>query len=281
MTAGLLTLWLLLGVGFAQDEAPATGGIEIRRLADIYALLPPPGAKKWEPSKVVAAVEASTMRFSPKHVYELIDKEVPQPIIQAVANKCGLFYDGTHKPLQVQAAEARAGAAAETLSLDGTSFPTMYSWFDGIFKEIHAAEEALGIPKMKGANETDALYERRQRTWEEERVKQLGPMEGRIQAATFQIDVPATTKNAGGCDRPVAVGDATTVDFDLFRQVAGGRLSETPVQLASHSVEKAFFAVAPVRGLVVYGRCGAKGSSATLTLKRSAEGAWSGSGDFR
>ena len=273
--------WLLVWLQTAQAQDPAPTGLEINRLADIYAALPPPGAKKWEPSKLVAAVEASTMRFSPRHVYELIDKEVPQPVIKAVANKVGLFYDGSQLPLHVQAANARSGAPATTVEVSDADAGAMFDWFTAVFKDMDSAEEKLGVPATKGANETDALYEKRERAWEEDRVRQLGPHEGKIQAASFHLVLSATVQNVDGCDRPVASLDASSVDFDLFRRVAGTRLSDTPVQLASHSVDRMLFSVAPQRRVWAMGRCGARSAKLDVTMKRSAEGAWTAAGDFK
>ena len=272
------SVWLLIGLALAQD-APASG-IEISRTADIYPHLPPPGATRWDPAKLVAAVDASTRRWEPNDVYELIDQEVPEPIIKVVAGKVGLFYDGSAKPLKTIAAEARAGASAETVVVSGDIAP-VFTWFEGVFKARTEAEDTLGIPAMRGGSETEHQYQRRMREYEEQRVKQVGPVEGRIQAATFEVTLPAVMKNEGGCERPVAVGDASSVDFDLFREVAGTRQPETLVSLASHSVEKMMFAVAPQRRVEAHGRCGRSASSLVVSMKRAAEGQWTASGDFK
>jgi hypothetical protein len=274
-----MLLFALLAPAMAQD-APKSD-IEIRRLADIYQHLPPPGATRWDPAKLVNAVDASTIRWTPNHVYELIDKQVPEPIIKVVASKVGLFYDGTQLPLDVQAANARKGASPETITLNEANFGDMFTWFEGIFKDMATAEDEAGIPAMRQATESVNLYERRQRAWEEERIRLVGPHEGRIQSATFVVSLPATTMNRGGCDRPVAIGDASAVDFDLFRNVMGTRLTETPIQLTSHSVETMAFVVGQGRQVVATGRCGAKAGKLEVTLKRSGTGAWTGNGDFK
>jgi hypothetical protein len=267
-------------IGWAQAADAPSGGIEIGSTADIYPHLPPPGATRWDPAKLVAAVEASTRRWEPDDVYELIDREVPEPIIKVVAGKVGLFYDGSAKPLEQIAAEARAGAAPQTVVVDGDVAP-LFTWFQGVLKERTAAEDALGIPSMRGSNETEHQYQRRMREYEEQRVKQIGPVDGKIQAATFEVTLPASTANVGGCERPVAIGDASAVDFDLFREVAGTRQPETLVNLASHSVDKLMFAVAPQRRIEAHGRCGKSASTLKVSMKRSAEGAWTASGDFK
>jgi len=273
----LLSCWLTLA--FAQSDG-ATSGIEIHRVADIYPHLPPPGARRWDPAKLVEAVEASTRRWEPNDVYELIDHEAPEPIIKAVAGKVGLFYDGSQQPLQAIAEKARAGAAPETVTVDG-DVSQLFTWFENIFKERSAAEDQLGIPHMKASNETEHQYQRRMREYEEKRVALVGPVEGRIQMATFEVTLPATTANVDGCERPVAIGDASSVNFDLFREVAGSRAPETLVQLTSYSAEKMMFAVAPQRRIEAHGRCGKSGSSLKMTMKRSADGAWTANGDFK
>ena len=260
----------------AQDDGE---GITIRRTGDIYPLLPPPGATQWTPDKVVKAIEDGNVRWSPKDVYELIDKEVPQPIIKAVAAKCGLFYDGSQLPLQVQAQNARAGAPAETITVTEANPGDFFGWFEGVFKDIEAAQDEVPLP-MKKANETDDQYERRVRASDEERIRKVGPYEGRIQMATFQLNIPASVQNKEGCERPVAVLDAATVDFNLFRDVMGTRLTETLIQITSRSVDKMAFTVTP-RSVYAMGRCGNKATKLEMTLKRSAEGAWTGNGDFK
>jgi hypothetical protein len=270
-----LTLSVVATPAFAQD-AP---GIEIRRLGDIYPHLPPPGATRWTADKLVAAVEASSVRYSPKDVYELIDKEVPEPVIKAVAAKVGLFYDGSQLPLHVQAQQARQGAAAETIAVNEGNFADFFGWFEKVFADIEAAEDQVALPLRK-PNETESQYERAVRAADEDRVRLVGPHEGRIQMATFELSLPATVQNKDGCDRPVAVGDASSVDFNLFRDTMGTRLTETLVQITSRSVDKMAFTVTP-RSLYAMGRCGAKSSRLEMTLKRSADGAWTGNGDFK
>lgn len=274
----LASAWLLISLALAAD-APGSG-IEIHSTADIYPHLPPPGATRWDPAKLIAAVDASTRRWEPDDVYELIDREVPPDIIKVVAGKVGLFYDGSQQPLATLAADARKGAPAETVEVNGDVSP-LFTWFQGVFKERSAAEDALGVPSMKGSNETAHQYQRRMRDYEESRVKAVGPVEGRMQAASFHVVLPATTANVGGCDRPVAIGDASTVEFDLFREVAGTRMPETVVNLASHSVEKMVFAVAPQRRIEAQGRCDRSATTLDVVMKRSAEGQWTASGDFK
>ena len=273
----VLTWSAFAAPAFAQE---ASEGIEIRRVGDIYPHLPPPGATRWTPDKLVAAIEASSVRWSPADVYELIDKEVPQPVIKAVAAKCGLFYDGSQLPLQVQAQKAREGAPAETVPVGEDNVGAFFGWFEQVFADIEKAEEQVPVT-MRKPNETQDQYERRQRANEEQRIRLVGPHEGRIQMATFELSIPATVAEREGCVRPVASLDASAVDFDLFREVMGTRLTETLVQITSHSVDKMAFSVAPRRELYALGRCGAKASRLEMTLKRSADRVWTGNGDFK
>jgi len=228
---------------------------------------------------VVQAIEAGAVRWSPKDVYELIDKEVPEPIIKAVAGKCGLFYDGTQQPLHVQAKQARAGAPAETVTVTDANPGAFFEWFASVLGDVEAAEEQVPLP-MKKDHETDDQYERRVRAADEERVRLLGPHEGRIQMASFELSLPASVQNKDGCDRPVAALDAASVDFNLFRDVMGTRQTETLIQYTSRSIEKMAFTVTP-RSVYAWGRCGSKASRLDVTLKRSAEGAWTSHGDFK
>ena len=98
--------------------------------------------------------------------------------------------------------------------------------------------------------------------------------------ASFELSLPASVQNEDGCDRPVAALDAASVDFNLFRDVMGTRQTETLIQYTSRSIEKMAFTVTP-RSVYAWGRCGSKASRLDVTLKRSAEGAWTSHGDFK
>lgn len=277
--------WLLLIGTFlpdtarAADPAPVPTGIVISKVADIYPVLPPAGAKAWDPKPLIDAIKASTATFTPKDVYELIDKKVRPDVIQPVAAKAGLFYDpNSMLALSDQQAKARGSAMKQTVTMDGAQFVQLFEFFNDMKNEIASATTRVGPLEPQKPNETPSIYERRARSHQEQVVKAVGPYEGRIQNTTFAVTLPTTQQEKDGCTRAVAVWDGAPVSFDLFRLGMGTtKASTVMVQLAnSPTVEKAQFTVEPPRRFEVLGRCGTTGKTVRLTMSRTPEGVWSG-----
>lgn len=277
-----MTGWLLTwsaGVAEAADPAPEPTGIVINKVADIYPILPPPGAKSWDPKPLVDAIKASTATFTPKDVYDLVDHKVRPDVIQPVAAKAGLFYDpNSMLAISDQQAKARGAAMKQTITVDGPQFVQVFEFFNDMKNEIASATTRVGALEPQKPNETASIYERRARSHQEQVVKALGPYEGRIQNTTFVVTLPATQQDKDGCNRAVAVWDGAPVSFDLFRLGMGTtKASTVMVALAnSPTVEKAQFTVEPPRRFEVLGRCGTTGKQVRLTMSRTPEGAWSG-----
>src|SRR5688500_3126637 len=152
------------------------------------------------------------MEFTPKHVYELVDRQVLPDVIRVVAAKAALFYDPVQMlPLSVQAEKARVGAK-QTVTLDERNFAELFAFFGGVKDDLAAAEKRIGPAQPKQENESTSMYERRLRSRDESLVKAKGPFEARINGTTFAVALPATVVDKDGCKRSVATFDATAID---------------------------------------------------------------------
>jgi hypothetical protein len=260
--------------------APAEDGITITKLEDIYPLLPPPGATKWDPAKVVEAVHASDYEFTPKHAYELVDRQVHPEIVKAVCAKAALFYDPSWKPMSVIAAEARRGQPAQTIPLTNADFVRLFEFFNDVKNELEAAEGRIGPLQAQQSSESVSMFERRARKRDEDLTRARGPHEGRIEATTFDLTLDATTADRDGCSRAVAEVDLSNLSFDLFRVGMGVKEVSNPVTVKSSSIESARFTAESPRRFEVLGRCGTKSTRLRMTLVRTWDGKWSGAGTF-
>ncbi len=265
----------LPAIAVAQDDAP----IVIDRVRDIYPLLPPEDARRWDPAPVVEAIEASDGTFTPADVYALVDRRAPAPIIEAVSHKASLFYDPSWRPLDEQRIAARIPQPAQTLTLTASDFVILFEFFNDVKNDIAAAETALGSLR-RGPSETDSLFERRSRQHTEERIRATGLHEARIASTTFAITLPASTQTLDGCARPVASVDLSALDFDLYRTGVGTRSVRNAIALRSSSIESARFDTNNGARFEVLGRCGGSGRKATLSISRTHDGAWSGTGSL-
>ena len=273
-------MWLFFwSLALAQQPAPAPSGIVINKVADIYPVLPPAGAKSWDPKPLIDAIKASPTQFTPKDVYELIDRKVRTDVIQPVAAKAGLFYDpNSMLAISDQQVKARATAMKQTLTYDNTSFVQLFEFFSDIKNELAAAEARVGPLQAQQGNETQSIFERRARSHQEQVVKAKGPPEGRIQNASFVVTLTASVSDRDGCSRAVAVWDGAAVSFDLFRLGMGTTKSSSAiVQLTnSPTVEKAQFTLDSPRRFEILGRCGTTGKQGRITMSRSVDGVWTG-----
>ncbi|MEQ1569164.1 MAG: hypothetical protein ABMA64_26245, partial [Myxococcota bacterium] len=173
----------------APPAAPST--ISVNRVEDIYAALPPPGARSWDSAPLVAGINASAFTFTPKHYYDVLDHGCPPEVTKAVAAKAAVFYDAKAIPLPVIAANARAGQAPATITVPSSEFVVLFEFFNDAQNEILVAEQQIPGSPDQAPGETLNAFERRMRTREEALVRARGPVEGRIAATTFVLDLPA------------------------------------------------------------------------------------------
>lgn len=274
---------LFWSMAFAQQPAPAPSGIVINKVADIYPILPPAGARSWDPKPLIDAIKSSTATFTPKDVYELIDRKVRPDVITPVAAKAGLFYDpNSMLAIADQQAKARGAAMKSSLTLDSATFVQLFEFFQDMKNELDAAEARVGPLQPQQGNETQSIFERRARSHQEQVVKARGPFEGRIQNTTFVVTLDAAVTDRDGCSRSVATWDAGAVSFDLFRLGMGTTKASTALVALSTSptVEKAQFTLENPRRFEILGRCGTTASKGRITMTRTPEGAWSGTAAF-
>jgi hypothetical protein len=274
---------LIWSLAFAQQPAPAPSGIVVNKVADIYPILPPAGAKSWDPKPLIDAIKASTATFTPKDVYELIDRKVRPDVIAPVAAKAGLFFDpNSMLAISDQQAKARGSAMKQSLTLEDATFVQLFEFFQDMKNELDAAEARVGPLQAQQGSETQSIFERRARSHQEQVVKARGPFEGRIQNTTFVVTLSASVSDRDGCSRSVATWDAGAVSFDLFRLGMGNtKVSVLPVQLsASPTVEKAQFTLENPRRFEILGRCGTTATKGRITMSRTPEGVWTGTASF-
>ena len=269
----VLLMWLG-AVAFGQD-------LTVAKFEDILAALPPPGATKWDPAPLVGAIGRSTFAFTPKHYYALVDASANAEVTKAVAARAAVFYDPKALPMDTQIANARRGQPKSTIAIGPGNFVELFELFNDVKNDIDAAAAKVGPSAPQGPTESVNLYERRVRTWEEQLVKVKGPLEGRIEATTFQVTLPATVVDRDGCKRSVASVDMTAIEIGLFRTGMGTIATSAPVECRScPTIETARFTLENPRRFEVLGRCGTTGNKLSLTMNRAAAGAWTGVGGF-
>jgi hypothetical protein len=274
----LILWWCGLVSAVAADAAPIT----ISKFEDIVPLLPPPGASKWDPAPLVAGIGASTFPFTPKHYYALVDRGNVHPdVVKAVAAKAAVFYDPNAKPLAVIAQNARQTASPSTITLGQSNFVELFEFFNDVKNDLAAAEAAAGPNTPQGASENANIYERRVRTREEKLVAAKGPIEGKVDRTTFVVDLPASVLDQGGCKRSVATVDLDELSFDLFRTAMGTVAPVAKVTLTgSTNLETAQFTIEGSRRFEAIGRCGTTGTKLKMSMSRTWDGKWAGSGAF-
>lgn len=259
----------------ADDDEP----IVINRVRDIYPLLPPPDARHWDPTPVVEAIEQSSGTFTPADAYALVDREAPPEIIEAMSHRAALFYDPSWRSLDAQRIAARTPQPPQTISVGQGDFAVLFEFFNDVKNDIAQEEAALG-PLQRGPSETDSLFERRSRKHTEDLIRATGPHEARIEATTFNITLPASTQQRDGCSRAVASVDLSALDFELFRLGMGVRSAYNDVKLRSSTIESARFDTRSGGRFEALGRCGSTGKQAKLSLTRTHDGVWSGTGSL-
>ncbi|MEN0063265.1 MAG: hypothetical protein AAGA48_14015 [Myxococcota bacterium] len=268
-------LWIFaLQAGFAADE------IVIERPADIVPLLPPPDATQWDASKVVEAIRVSAYSFTPSDVYDLVDRQAPARVVEAVAQRAGEPYDPTWRPIDAIAAEARQGQTGETLKLDAATIGRLFTTLEGLQKEVDRARRSVAPLAPRGSGETARLYERRARRHAIDVVRAVGPAQGRIEATTFEVVLPVAQETRGGCKRPVALADLSAMPFSTFRAGMGVLHRVNEVSVTSSTIEHAEFSVNNGFRFEIWGRCGEVAEEARIVMRRTHDGQWSGRGDM-
>ncbi len=187
---------------------------------------------------VVKEIKESKDIFLPRHVYAMIDRKVSKEIIQAFAAKAAIFYNGTQLSLDDQREKAYSAVPAQTISIKGTDFSKFFEFFDAVKAEVDGSKSKL-TPVTQNTGEADAVFDKRQRAYDESVIYVMGPIEGKIKATTFDIEVPATLEDYdsnSGC-YPAAVVNIPfdSVSFQTWRNAMGGGLSQSPVTLDKKS----------------------------------------------
>jgi hypothetical protein len=253
----------------------------IRKFEDIFPLLPPEGAKRWDPQPLAQAIGKSEFQFTPNHYYELLDKHVHPDITKIVSARAGLFYDPNALALDQQQQRARQGHTPSTIPVTASNFLELFEFFNDRKNEFDAAEAKVGPLAPQGSSETTSAYERRARTRLESLVKARGPSEGEIDATSFALDLPAGVVERDGCKRSVTSMDMSEITLDLFRAAAGTTATNSPISVAgSSTVESARFTLEAPKRFEVVGRCGTTATKLRMTVHRTWDGHWSGQGGF-
>lgn len=187
---------------------------------------------------VVKEIKESKDIFLPRHAYAMIDREVSKEIIQAVAAKAAIFYNGTQLSLEDQREKAYAAVPAQTIALKGTDFTKFFEFFDAVKAEVDGAKSKLS-PVTQNTGEADAVFDKRQRAYDESVIYVMGPIEGKIKATTFDIEVPATLEeydsNAGCYPAAVVNVSFDSASFQSWRNAMGGALTMSPVTIDKKS----------------------------------------------
>jgi hypothetical protein len=275
----MLGLALAPSVG-AEEPEEAEAALVVARFEDIEPMLPPAGARQWDPGPLVEAIARSSFTFTPKHYYELLDKRVHVDVVKIVASRSGVFYDPAALPLDEIQARSRRGQTSAQVALGSSNFVEMFEFFNDRKNELDAAEARIGPSKPKGSNESDSVFEKRERVRLERLAHARGPTEGRIEATTFQVDLPAAVVDRDGCRRSVAQVDMTDIPLELFRTTAGTTATNAPIAVSGASLESARFTLETPKRFEALGRCGTTGTRLRLTMQRTWDGKWTGQGGF-
>lgn len=283
-------VWLALGcaavtttawVPARAQEPKQAPALTVNSLADVYAALPPEGAKNWDSGPLVDAIGKSTHVFTPNDYYEVLDKRLLPEIVKVMAAKAAVFYDPNAQPLDEIAAKARLGQTKTTIQVGASNFVEVLEFFNDVKNDLAAAETRVGPATPQGKTESQNAYERRIRTRIEALAKAKGPVEGRVESTTFQVELPATPTELDGCKRSVAQFDASALPFELFRTTFGTTATNAIVDTkGSTTIEAARFTLENPRRFEVVGRCGTTGAKLRMTLNRTYDGKWRGQGGF-
>jgi len=188
---------------------------------------------------VVKEIKESKDIFLPRHVYAMIDREVSKEIIQAIAAKAAIFYNGTQLSLQDQREKAYAEVPTQTISIrSDADWGKFFEFFDAVKAEADVAKTKVD-PVKQNTGEADAVYDKRARAYEEMVIYNVAPIEGRIKATTFDIEVPATLEaydaNAGCYPAAIVNVDLNSYAYQSWRAAMGGALTLSGVTIDKKS----------------------------------------------
>lgn len=249
-------------------------------------------AEKKPSTEIIEVVHQNKGAWMPRDVYTLIDKQAPTDVIKAVAAHAVVFYDGTSpKSLDAIAAEARAGMPPQTVRADDPI--VMFEWFADVKADSDALRATVPPVTPQKPGETPAQFDVRKRQWDEDLVRTLAPVDGKIDTTTFLMDLPATfALDAKNCAVGTAKVSLDAVNYFTFRTAMGSTLAKVPVApKKSRSIAGGeFFNGGEAKYLLVTSKpvCGepagglvSGGGKAKLQLSRTSKGGdWTAAGEF-
>jgi hypothetical protein len=282
----------LIGLALAQSPAPAPPPpFAASSVAEIKAGL----SKGVAPKEIEQAILDSKSTWRPKDFFELVDARAPEGVLRALAAKAAVFYDGTEKPLEDVAKEARAYQPSEKLTLTDADFVVLFEWFNDRKYERDAAVNAIGPAPKRNTGELDREFDLRQRAYDVAVAKARGPADGKIEAAVFTLDLSVAFDpwdSRTGCGRARLSAEVDKVDYFVFRETLGGLQNTAPVTIKSRTAESMKFTAEGHRRLEAnswpicmaqasYDALAAKGAKVTGTLQRAAlTPDWKGTVEF-
>lgn len=192
-------------------------------------------AAQGTPADMVTAINASKDAWLPRHVYGLLDKGAPKEVVQAAAAKAALFYDGSNiKSLDAIGAEVRAQQPAATVKLAAPAdWAGMFAAYEKVKAEADAAKASVPAVTSPNAGETDAAFDKRVRTADEDRARKVAAVEDKLTQTTWQVDmVTALDAYDSGTrcfPKAALVVDLQGMSFAQMRATMAGTKAEYPV----------------------------------------------------
>jgi hypothetical protein len=254
-------------VAFAQD-AP----LAVNSIADVHGAL---DAKKSD-GDIAAAIQASSAAFLPRHLHELVDREASDTVKRAMATKSATFYSGNEKSLNQLAIEGRKYQTAEKMKLTGDDIVILFEFFGDIKHEKESATAGVSAPQPLGAGELEREFDLRKRAYDEAVVRATAPIEGKLEAASFDVEVAGEWEDLGpnGCTKAKAVADMSAVDFFLFREAMGTLQVRSEVKTKTKTVQSLAFEGAGTRRIEAVSKKVCVSESELATLRGSGVKLW-------
>jgi len=282
-TLGWRNALLAGALGLAWISSPAAAAPVDDVLGMVSAAKPGP--------EVIEYVHAHKGDWLPRHVYQLIDAKAPPDVIRVMAAHAVVFYDGTTpKSLEAVAASARVGMSPQTIVL--TDFLILFEWFGDLKTEADGLRAGIPALKPQQGGETPAQYDIRKRTYDEDVILAVTPVEGKIDLTTFEVELPATyTADAKGCAVGTAEVALDQVNYFTFRTAMGTtnpKVAVAPKKSRSIAGGEFYNGETKYFRITSKAACGEAGNSlivgggkAKLQLSRTAKGGdWSAAGEF-
>lgn len=223
----MLAWTLLAAAAWAADPLVVTHIDDVHRLVREGAV----------PHEIAAAVGTSSYGFLPRHAYALLDARAPADVVRAVHAKAGVYWDASLKPLADVQAAARMGAPTVTHVIESGNLLGVFEILGAAAADRERVLASLGAKPTRQAGETDYAFDQRARTWALAQAKALGPVEGRLEAITFELRLPAVygPVEPDGCLIVTAIVDVHAVAFFDFRNAMGTTLQRNDVDLGKVS----------------------------------------------